>query len=112
MAEARRDQSAVSRSSCFSPGSREPVELCAARVLGLPPLGVEPAGALQALQRGEQGAGVHFEDSTGNLLNAAGDAEAVQRLEAEGLQDQHVECALDDVSAGIAHGKDASKSSL
>jgi hypothetical protein len=83
----------------------ELVELCASGVFCLPPLRIEPSGALQALQRRKQRTGVHLENASGNLLDPSGDSEAVQRLEAEGLQDQHVECALDDIGVGIVHGK-------
>ena len=97
MAEARRAQSAVSISSCFLPGAGERIELRTARVLGLAPLGVEPSGALQPLQRGEKRARVHLEHTTRDLLDAAGDAEAVHGLEAQRLENEHVERALDDV---------------
>src|SRR5207245_6434812 len=75
-------------------GARERIELRPARVLGPAPLGVEPPGALQALERGEERAGVHLEDAARDLLDAAGDAEAMHRLEAERLENEHVERAL------------------
>jgi hypothetical protein len=37
------------------------------------------------------------------MLDAAGDAEAVHRLEAERLQDQEVEGALNDVGGRLVH---------
>ena len=81
------------------------VDLGAASILSLFPLGVEPSGALEPLQRGEQRAGVHLEDAARDLLHPAGDAEAVHGLQAEGLQYQHVECSLDHVSVLIVHGR-------
>ena len=73
------------------------------RVLGLPPLRVEPPGTLEALQGGEQGAGVDLEDVARDLLDAPRDAEAVHRLEAERLEDQHVQRALNDVGGWFVH---------
>ena len=68
------------------------------------PLGVHQSRPLQALQGGEEGAGVHLEDVAGDLLDPAGDAEAVQRREAQGLEDEQVQGALDDVGLGGGHG--------
>ena len=87
IAAARRAQSAVSDSSCLRP----------ARIGRLLPLGVEPAGAFQALQGRQERPGVDLEHAAGDLLDAPSDAEAVHRLEAERLEDEHVERALDDV---------------
>src|SRR5688572_25400101 len=67
--------------------ARELVELRAPRVLRLPPFGVEPAGALEALQGGEERARVHLEHTARDLLDAARDAEPVHGLEAERLED-------------------------
>ena len=102
MAAARRVQSAVSTSSCFRP-ARVSGRLRPARVLGLPPFGVEPSGALQPLQRRQQRAGIDLEDAARDLLDAPGDAEAVHRLETERLEDEHVERALDDVGIRFVH---------
>ena len=103
MADARRVQSAVSTSSCFLPARVRRVHLGAARVLGLSPLGVEPARALEPLQRREQGTGVDLEHAARDLLDPAGDAEPVHRLEAEGLENQHVERALNYVGRRFVH---------
>src|SRR5512138_1821851 len=72
-------------------GARQSVELRTAGVFGAAPFGVEPAGALEALQRDEERAWVDLEDAARGLLDAAGDAEAMHRLEAERLQNQQVE---------------------
>src|SRR5215210_4140360 len=87
----------------FSAGASERVEPRAARVLRLAPLGVEPSGALQPLQGGEEGSGVDLEHSARDLFDAAGDAEAVHGLKTEGLEDEHVERALDDVGVELFH---------
>ena len=84
-------------------GARERVEPRAARVLRGAPLGVEPAGALQPLERGEQRPGVDLEDAARDLLDAPRDAEAVHRLQAQRLEDEQVERALDDVGRGLVH---------
>jgi hypothetical protein len=68
----------------------------APRVLRLTPLGVEPAGALEPLQRREERPRVHLEHPARHLLDPPRDAEAVHRLEADRLEDEHVERALDD----------------
>src|SRR5215207_8836376 len=87
----------------FSTGASECVEPRTARVFRLAPLGIEPTGTLQPLQGGEQGSGVDLEHSARDLFNAAGDAEAVHGLETEGLEDEHIERALDDVGIELFH---------
>src|SRR5436189_84412 len=67
-------------------GPGERVEPGATRVLRLSPFGIEPAGALQPLQGGEERSGVDLEDAARDLLHAAGDAEPVHRLEAQRLE--------------------------
>ena len=71
-----------------SPRPGQAVELGPARVLGLAPLGVEPAGPLESLERGEEGAGIDLEDIPRNLFDPAGNAEAVEWVKAQGLEDQ------------------------
>ena len=77
--------------------AREAVVLRASRVGRLTPLGVEPSSALETVQRGEQRAGVDLEHAARDLLDAAGDAEPVHRLQAQRFEDEHVERALNDV---------------
>src|SRR5687767_888426 len=62
----------------FSAGAREREVSRTARVLGFPPLGVEPSGAFEPLQRGEERSRVDLEDAARDLLDAAADAERVQ----------------------------------
>src|SRR3954463_2134073 len=92
----------------FPAGACEGIELRAAGVWRLPPFRIEPAGALETLQGGEERSGIHFEHAARDLLDAARDAEAVHRLEAEGLQDQHVQGALDHVGILVVHKADDS----
>src|SRR5689334_14106734 len=81
----------------LSSGAGELVELGSPRLLGLPPFGVDEALSLEALQRDEQRPGVHLEHAARDLFDAARDPEPVQRLQAEGLEDEQVERALDDI---------------
>ncbi len=108
MAAARRVQSAVAASSCLLPARVHRVDLRAPRVLGLAPFGVEPAGALEPLQRRQQRSGVDLEDAARDLLDTPRDAEAVHRLEAERLEDEQVERALNDVGVGFVHAETVS----
>src|SRR4249920_3412071 len=87
----------------LSSGAREVVELGASRVLGLSPLAVEPSRALETLERGEQRSRIHLEYVARDLLDASRDPEAVQRLQAQRLQDQHVQRSLNDVGIRLLH---------
>src|SRR5439155_21425211 len=90
------------------PGAGEFVKPRAARVLRVAPLGVQPSSAFETLERRQQGTRIHLEDAARDLLDAAGNAEAVHRLEAQSFQDEHVERALDDIGVGLVHGCDSS----
>src|SRR2546427_5045957 len=88
----------------FAAGAGQGVVLRAARVLGFAPLAAQPAAPLEPLERGKERAGVDLEDAARDLLDAAGDTETVEGVEAQGLEDQHVQSALDDFGAGRVHG--------
>ena len=79
----------------FSAAVGEEVVLGAAIVFGGTPLGLDAAGALEASEGGEEGAGVDAEDAVAGLLDAEGDAVAVHGLKGEGFEDQHFEGSLD-----------------
>src|SRR6185437_6306019 len=81
----------------------EGVVLRAAVVLGGAPFAFDEAIAIEAAKGREQRAGVHAEDAAADLLDAEGDAVAMERLEGERLEDQHVECALDEIGCRIGH---------
>ena len=102
-ADARRVQSAAWASRWRRSGAREAVVLRASRVGCLTPFGFEPSSALQTIQRGEQRARVDLEHTPRDLLDPAGDAEPVHRLEAQRFEDEHVERALNDVGFGSVH---------
>ena len=72
-------------------------------MLGLAPVGIHRSGALQTLQRGEQRAWVDPEHTARDLLHAPRDTVAVHRLEAQRLENEHVERALDDVCGCFVH---------
>src|SRR5512144_1450103 len=77
----------------FAAGTGEAVELRAAGVLRVTPLGVEPAGALESLEGGEERPRIDLEDAARDLFDSTRDAEAVERLEAQRLEDEHVQRA-------------------
>src|SRR5207302_1361147 len=66
-----------------APGARQLVVLRAPLVLGVAPLGGEPTLFFQAIERGKQRAGLDDERAVRDLLDAAGDPEAVLRPERE-----------------------------
>src|SRR3984957_13306644 len=77
------------------------VELCFAIVVGGAPAGGDPALLLEAEQGSVDGAFIQFEDVFADLLDTAGDAEAVLRAEGvERFEDHEVEGALEDVGFG------------
>ena len=80
----------------LSAGRGELVELCFAVVVRGAPGGVEPAFLFHAMEGGEEGAGLDDEGAGGDLGDAVGDAEAVQRLEAERFENEDVERALEE----------------
>src|SRR5687767_7529114 len=84
-------------------GARERIELRAARVLRLTPLGVEESAALEPLERGEQRSGIDLEHPARDLLDAPRNPESMHRLETERLEDEHVEGALNDVGRRLVH---------
>src|SRR5579884_3807107 len=87
----------------FSARGGEAVNLCAARVLRYPPVRVQPSVSLQTLQCRQERAGVHLENILGDLLDPPRYPKTVHRLQAQGFQDQHVECPLNDVCIGAVH---------
>src|SRR5881392_481597 len=80
----------------LAPLARQLVVPRAPRVLRLAPFGVEPPRPLEPLERGQQRPRIDLEHAARHLLHATRDAEAVHRLEADGLEDEHVERALND----------------
>src|SRR5687767_12229908 len=90
-------------------GGGEGVEAGPAVVVGETPLGAEQALALEAIERGVERALVHGEDLERAGLDPLGDTPAVHGTQAEGLEHQHVEGALEQaggesVDGGAGHG--------
>src|SRR6185437_2099638 len=75
----------------------EAVVLGLAVVLGGAPLTVDPALDFEALQGGVERALVHVQDAGRKLLDPLADAPAMHGLEREGLEDQKLEGAAEDV---------------
>src|SRR5262245_15262793 len=78
---------------------RQLVVLGAAVVVGGAPLRLDPAAALEAMERRVQRALLDVEGRAGDLVEAFRDSPAVLRLEGHGLQDEEVECALRKIEA-------------
>src|SRR5205823_9330350 len=87
----------------FSASRRERVELRAAFVLALAPLRVDQALVFETVQRWIQRPLWHVQDILGNLRYAQQHAIAVQRLQRDRLQNQHVESAWEQVSGCFSH---------
>src|SRR5688500_14899056 len=77
--------------------SGEAVVLGAPVVLREPPLGLDPAALLQAVEGGVEGALLDAEGVVGRLADPARDGVAVARAPAEGLEDEDVERALEEL---------------
>ena len=80
------------------------VKLGAPVVFGGPPLGLDEAPMLEPLEGGVEGALVHVEHALRQLLDPLADAPAVHRLQAQGLEDQEVQGAAQDLGVGIFGG--------
>src|SRR6202789_572198 len=78
----------------FTSGLGKAIKLGAAVIFGIAPEGRDPALFLHAVQRGEERAGLNDEGTAGDLLNPAGNSEAMHFAGDQGFQNQHVEGAL------------------
>src|SRR5439155_26573126 len=83
----------------FSAGFGEFVIPGAAVVVRRAPTGLDPAPALQAVQRGVERALLNAEHLAGHLLDALGDAPSMLGVEGEGAKDEQVEGALGEIDA-------------
>src|SRR5690348_13650696 len=92
------------RQQLFASRARQRVKLRLAVILRSAPFGSNPAALLEAQQGGIERALVKLEQVFRNLLDTLGDAIAVQRAHGmEGSQNNEVERALQDLSAGRSH---------
>jgi hypothetical protein len=85
-----------------------PVVLRLTSGVGDAPLVLQPAAALQPVQRGIERALLHVQGFLGGLTNPAADAVSVHRAPGEGLEDEDVERAYVEVASGHAGGSEAS----
>src|SRR5215211_4049739 len=86
------------------PGPGQRVELGPAARLVHPPLGGDPALLLDPGECRVECALLDREHLAGHLAQTLDDAVAVQRPEAEGPEDEHVERALEQVGFRVGHG--------
>src|SRR5581483_12029186 len=83
------------------------IELRAASVLRFAPRARHETVRLEAVERGKERPGLDLESALGHLLNAVGDAEAVQRPQRERSQDQQFERSLQERRLrGRSHDRD------
>src|SRR5262249_30646244 len=75
----------------------QPVVTRAPVVFAGAPFAVDQTVAFEALKGDQERPGIDFENTLADLLDALRHAEAVHWLQAQTLQDEHVEGALDDV---------------
>src|SRR2546423_2552750 len=114
----RRSQRAADRDRDTLPVFGFGLELPAARagqavilrapiVFGFAPLRFEPTRFLHSVQGGEERARLYVESALGDLIDAGGDAQAVERLRRERLEHQQVESPLKKIGCelivAIAH---------
>src|SRR6185436_6152800 len=84
-------------------GGRELIVAGAAVVVGLAPARGEPARLLHPVKGGEERARLHHEGAPRDLLDAMGDGHAVFLAQGQGLQDQQIQGALQQVGRGRHH---------
>src|SRR5438552_4488707 len=88
----------------LAPRTRQRVKLRLAVIFRSAPLGSDPATLLEPQQGGIKRALVELEQVFRDLLDTLGNAIAVQRAYGvKGLQNNEVECALQNFSAGRSH---------
>jgi hypothetical protein len=75
----------------------ELVELCLAIVVGFAPLAGDETLMFEAVEGRIEGTLLDGELLAGDLLDAEKNTIAVKRTEGDGLEDEHVKCALDEV---------------
>ena len=83
-------------------GRRQRIQLGAPVVLGDLPLPFDEAVAFEPPKRGEEGSGIDLEHSLADLFEPRTDPVSVHRLEPEGLENEHVERALDERTGPVA----------
>src|SRR6185437_11043285 len=82
----------------------ELIELRFAIVFGETPVGFEPAALFHAMEGGVERAFFYLEPLIGRVANPRRDGVAVSGAPGEGLEDEEVERALEEIEVGGAHG--------
>src|SRR5689334_25396302 len=80
-----------------SAGPRQRIELGAPVVLARLPLAGDPSLLLELVERGIERPVAHLEHVGGQVLEALADRPSVRGLERDDLEDEEIECALDEV---------------
>src|ERR1043165_4243838 len=83
-----------------APRARELIELGFAVVLGESPLGLDPLPLLHPVERGVESALFYREGPFGGLPDPLSDGVAVAGTPGEGLEDEHIERALEEIEVG------------
>jgi hypothetical protein len=82
----------------FSTGGGKRIVFGAAIIFRFAPFGANPSLMLETMQRRIKSTLVHLQNVAGDLANSLGDGPAVHRTERDGLEDQQINSALDEVS--------------
>lgn len=90
-------------------GAGQRVVLGPAVVLGGLPVGLEPTGLLETVERREQRTGLNAERTGSHLLDTSRHTKAVQLAGAECLEDQQIEGALQQGGSRVRQGQLLSK---
>ena len=83
-----------SLASCGSAGGGEGVDFDAAAVLGFAPLSGDPALFSETMQGGKERSRADDEYPVRHLLDAVGDADAVERAKFQGAENEEIEGSL------------------
>src|SRR3979490_2574623 len=78
---------------------------CAPVVLGRSPVALHAASAFHATQRGQQRPRIYAKGAVADLLDPQRDTVAMHRRQSQRLQDQHLQCSLNQVCRLVGHKK-------
>jgi hypothetical protein len=81
----------------------EGIVLCSPVIFGRFPLALDESSPVQPLKRHKQRTRVHFEDAFAYLLDPESNPITMDGFERDYLQDEHVECALYEITLFFGH---------